>query len=384
MLTMFGGFTLASISIGWSDGTYSHIIDMFTRNQLGHIQVHSEGYLDRPSLYKVIKDYENVGKNIQSIPDVEAWAPRLYAAGLASVGEKSAGIRIIGLDPESENAATHFDKKIARGTVLNDANTHEALLGKGLARILRTTIGGEVVVVSQAADGSIANDIYAIVGIVDTGDEYSDQTGFYLTLQDAQELFALENRVHEIVVIASNLDRIGPLVGEIEDAVSNAALSVAPWQEFAKSFYNAMRADQEGMWISLFVIILIVAVGVLNTVLMSVLERTREYGVLKALGVRPKQIFGLVLTEVNIMATGSIIIGAGLGILINYLLSIHGISYPQSLTYGGFEFQEMYSEVNARSLIIPAITVIVSASLVATFPAIRASRTAPARAMRAH
>ncbi|MFW6160141.1 MAG: ABC transporter permease, partial [Acidobacteriota bacterium] len=161
-------------------------------------------------------------------------------------------------------------------------------------------------------------------------------------------------------------------------------LSVASWKEFAKDFYQAMKADLQGMWIMLFVIILIVAVGVLNTVLMTVLERTREYGVLKALGTKPKQIFLQVILEINIIALASIIIGAGLSLIINHILSIHGINLPYSFTYGGMEFKTMYSEISARSLYIPALTVALAASVVSLFPALRAARIAPGRAMRMH
>jgi putative ABC transport system permease protein len=138
------------------------------------------------------------------------------------------------------------------------------------------------------------------------------------------------------------------------------------------------------MWVMLFVIILIVAVGVLNTVLMSVLERTREYGVLKALGTKPRQIFWQVLVEVNIIAMASIVVGAGLSILINYLLSIHGVSMHTSFTYGGIEFNKFYSQVNAHSLFIPALTVLLAASIISVFPALRAARIDPAKAMRIH
>ena len=115
-LTMFGGFVLAAISIGWSDGSYSYIIEMFTRNRLGHIQVHKKGYLDRPSLYKTIDGYRLAGSKIQGLKGVEAWAPRLYSAGLVSVKEKSATVQVIGIDPDLEQEATRFNKKITQGT----------------------------------------------------------------------------------------------------------------------------------------------------------------------------------------------------------------------------------------------------------------------------
>lgn len=384
VLTMFGGFTLSALSIGWADGTYNRIIAMFTRNRLGHIQIHAKGYLDRPSLYKTISNYEAVGDTLQHIKDVEAWAPRLYSAGLASVSEKSAGVQIIGIDPVRESFATRFEKKIIAGNMFSAQPNHEAILGKGVARTLNANMGDDIVVVSQGADGSIANDLYHIIGLVESGDMTIDQTAMYLNLTDAQDLLVLAGKVHEIAVIADKLKEVGALTRRIRQTLANPNLEITPWQEFAKSFYIAMKADKEGAWVMLFIVILIVAIGVLNTVLMTVLERTREYGVLRAVGTQPSQVFRLVVTEVFLMAIIGIIIGLALSLPLNYLLSQKGIAMPQTFTYGGIEFTHYYSEVNTRSLVIPALTVLFSAVLVSIFPALKAARIAPARALRTH
>jgi ABC-type antimicrobial peptide transport system permease subunit len=143
-----------------------------------------------------------------------------------------------------------------------------------------------------------------------------------------------------------------------------------------------MKADQDGMWIMLAIIMFIVAIGVLNTVLMSVLERRREYGLMKAIGTQPAQIVKLVLAELSIIAIGGVIVGTGLSIFLNWLLSIYGITLPVSMSYGGEDFTHMYSEVNARSVYLPAITVFLSAVLVGIAPAVKAARTEPAKAMR--
>jgi len=145
-----------------------------------------------------------------------------------------------------------------------------------------------------------------------------------------------------------------------------------------------MKADKQGAWIMLFVIILIVAIGVLNTVLMTVLERTREYGVLRAVGTPPLDVFRLVLSEVLVMSLVSIVIGLGVSAPVNYLFSLQGIAMPQPFTYGGMEFARFYTEVNAHSLYVPALTVALSALAVSVFPALRAARVAPAQALRTH
>lgn len=383
-LTIFGGFVLAALSIGISDGTYTSVIDLFTRSRLGHIQIHAQGYLDKPSLYKTIDGFALVGEKIQRLPGVAAWTPRLYSAGLVSVGEKSAGAQIFGIDTEREVSATRFDKKIIAGKIFSQNATSEAILGQGLAKVLHAQVGDEIVVVSQAADGSLANALYHIAGITDSGDEFTDRAAFYLPLAEAQELLALPQRVHEIVILAHDLENVDALTEDIKSALADSGLAVAPWQEFAKSFYEAMQMDQQGTWISLFIILLIVAIGVLNTVLMSVLERTREYGVLKAVGTQPTQIFKLVLYEVNVITVISVLVGAICGVLLNYWLSLNGIALPEPFTFAGVEFRAMYSEVNLRSLMIPAITVIVTANVISLFPSFKAAHIEPARAMRMH
>lgn len=387
-LSMVVGFFLSALFIGWSDGSYNDIIDAFTRNRMGHIQIHEKSYLDRPSLYKTVEDVSTITAKLDETKGVEFWAPRLYSAGLASVGEKSTGVRIIGIDPTHETRMTRFDKKIIQGRNFTPQPSHEAILGKGLAEILKAEVQDEIIIVSQGADGSIANDLYTIVGIVSSGDDLGDRAAFYLHLGDAQELLVLGGRIHEIALTVDKLSRVRQTARLISEKLDDPELSVVPWQVFAKAFYDAMQVDREGMWIELLIIMLIVAVGVLNTVLMSVLERQREYGVLKAIGTKPGQIVKLVLFEVAILALISIIAGSALSLGANSYLAAHGIKMSafsksiENFTYGGMKWDVLRSEVNAQSFLIPAVTVLLSALTVSLFPAFKAARTEPARTMR--
>lgn len=383
-LSMMGGFSLAVIFIGWEDGTYNNIIDEFTRNRLGHIQIHEKTYLDRPSLYKTIDEASNITKKLENAKDIESWTPRLYSAGLASVGEKSAGVQIIGIDPEKETQTTQFKNKITEGRNFSASPSHEAVIGQGLAEILKAKVKDEIVIISQAADGSIANDLYTIVGISSSGDDISDRMSFYLHLREAQELLVLEGRIHEIAITVRKLNQVIKTNNNIAEKINSPELSIEPWQVFAKSFYEAMQADKAGTYVVLIVIVFIVAVGVLNTVLMSVLERRREYGILKAVGTKPSQIIKLVLLEVTILSIICIIIGTGIGYGVNTFLSKHGIKFGEGLTYGGMKFETMKAEINLRSFIIPAVTVLLCAALISLFPAVKAAKTEPAKTMRIH
>jgi len=383
-LAMLGGFVLASFSIAWGDGTYSDVIRSFTHNRMGDIQIHAKGYLDHPSLYKTIRDYQRIGAVAAAQPHVEHWTPRVYAGGLASVGPRTTATRIIGIDLDREIATTGFSGKVISGTVFSSEGIKQAILGKDLAGLLSAGVGGQVAVVSQAADGSVANDLYTIVGLTSTGDVNSDRTDFYLPLKEAQDFLALGNQVHEIAVTVDSTAHAGETASRIAATLADPNLSIEPWQEFAQDFYHAMKADLQGMWIMLFIIILIVAVGVLNTVLMSVLERQREYGVLRALGTRPWEIFRMVIYEADFLALGSVALGSVIALVLNYAFSIHGVTLGEPYSYGGVNFDRFRTELNLRSFLIPAATVMVSALTVAVFPALRAAWTDPARAMRIH
>jgi hypothetical protein len=112
---MIVGFVLTALTIGWTDGSYNDLIDKFTRASFGHIQIHADDYFQKPTLYKTIDNYNEIGEKIMSVENVEAWSPRLYSAGLGSVGDKATGVQVIGIDPALESKATNFPQKIKEG-----------------------------------------------------------------------------------------------------------------------------------------------------------------------------------------------------------------------------------------------------------------------------
>lgn len=381
-LSMVVGFSVGCFFIGWADGTYNHMIDSFTRQRLGHIQIHKQSYRDKPSLYKTIDNLDRVREEMEEAEHVDAWAPRLFSAGLVSVGSKSAGARVIGIDPEKEERTTNFTNKIIKGTYFS-GGAREVILGKDLAKILNAEVGDSIVIVSQAADGSIANDRFHITAVVDTGDPGLNRSGFYLPLKQAQQLFVLSGRVHEIAVTAVDLHHVPELQVELSERLSDTDLNVAGWKEFAHEFYVAMRTDKGGMYVMLVVVVIVVAITVLNTILMSVLERRKEYGVLRAVGTRPGQIVGMVIAETAILGVCCIIIGSIIGFFLNLYFAEHGLELNQPIVWGGVQIKYMKGEVNFKSFYIPALSVLATALAVCFFPARRAARTEPAETMRA-
>lgn len=402
-LSMFVGFVLAGFFIGWADGTYNHMIDKFTRTRLGHIQLHAEGYLDKPTLYKTMGNPEKLGGRIDEVEGTESWAPRIYSAGLVSITEKSAGAQIIGIDPVREERTTSFSNKIVAGryfsgvdgsaadgdsTAAGSSTAGEVIIGKELAKILKGGVGDEIAVFTQAADGSIAENLYTVVGLVDTGDPGLNRSAFYMRLSDARELLVLYNQAHEIAITVTDLRRVEPVTAALREQlegeeIGGTKLDVAPWQEFAEEFYRAMQADKNGMYISLFVVILVVAITILNTILMSVMERQKEYGVLRAVGTRPGSIIRMVVAETSLLAAAAIVLGSIITFLLNSYMAEYGIQLGSPINWGGVQMQYMKGEVNLRSFLLPAFTVLATSLIVCLFPAIKAAHTEPAKTMRA-
>ncbi|MEE2656906.1 MAG: ABC transporter permease [Candidatus Latescibacterota bacterium] len=385
-LMMVGGFTLSSLSIGISDGSYAHLIDMFTRDQTGHLQIHRQGYRQQPSLHATLTADERLVRAIEHQSGFAAWAPRVYAPGLAFLGRKTAGARLVGVDPVREPATTRLKQKISEGRFFAADEGNSIILTCTLAEVLDADIGDEIALIGQGADGSIANDLFSIVGIVGASGRTRVGRTYYLPLDAARRFLSLPRaHVHEIAVVLEDHRDADAAADEIAQRIGAADnLEVAPWRMVEWEFYRAMKVDQEGMWVSLLIIVIIVAIGVLNTVLMSVLERTREFGVLRAMGTPPRALFSMIVLETTFLTLLSLIPAVSLSVILNFWLSQQGISIPNPINYGGVLFSHIYSEVNARVLWLPGLVVLLASVGVSLFPAWRTARIAPADAMRAH
>lgn len=380
-LTMGGGVALFAMALGMGEGSYDYIIDAFTRARTGHIQVHSGDYLDRPSIYKVIRTPDDVGARIGGVPDVRAWAPRVYSSALAFVGPKTSGARVMGVDPVREAATTNLRARVGRGRFLADDAQDEVVISPGLGAAIKADIGDEVAFIAQAADGSIANMLYTVVGFL--GDDAPLEREAYLHIDTAREFLALGDAAHEIAILLSTHQKAGRATGDIRAAVADDTLDVQPWQVVERLFYEAMQTDKQGSWVSVIVIMIIVAVGVLNAVLMAILERSREYAVLRALGTQPWTVFRLVLLETLFIAAASIVGGTLVGVAGNAYLSRNGIPLPTAVQYGGMLFDRVLGAVTWQTIWAPAAVTLATAAVVSVGPAMRAMRVQPATGMRA-
>lgn len=383
-MMMAGGCFLFAIFIGMIDGSYDNLIEMFTRDRTGHIQVHSKGYLDKPSIYKTIDEPESAGDTIKTLDHVLSWAPRVYTPALAFAGKKTTGIKVTGIDPVREGMTTRLKNKIDRGRFISETPRNEIVISKGLSGNLKAGIGDEIAIIAQGVDGSIANNLFTVSGITGKGSGSFGSSVCYMHIKTAQEFLGLPGSVHEIAVVLTDHARTDGTVGLIKNALKDPSLDVEPWQDVESQFYKAMKADIKGNRYAIMVFTIIIAVGVLNTVLMIILERTREFGIMKALGTRPFQIFMLILLETAFLSVFSIIIGIITGILANWYLAVYGITFSTPIEYGGYFFDRLTAKITLKSLVMPAVIIFGTAVFVSVWPALRAARIVPVKAIRSN
>jgi len=390
LLSMGGGFFLLCLTLSMSEGSYSNIINIFTQDHTGHVQVHKDNYLERPSLYKTINHADALIDELEQQEDVIGVAPRIYGPSLAYGKNKTFPAQVIGIDPQRESRTTRLENKVQQGSYIQNKASADgyfpAMIGYSLAKNLHLTIGDELVLISQGIDGSIANDIFEITAIVGDASSY-ERMNVYISLLAMREFLSMQggekSQVHELAIILASQNQARSFALKTQQQLGNSDLSVQPWQVVESSFYNSMQADKKGSYVSMGIIIFIVSIGVLNTILMGTLERTREFGVLKAIGTRPLAVFNLIMLESFVLAMVSCVIGLLLALPVCIWLASSGIPMPEPIDMGGIIFDTMLGEVSWFVVLLPSAVVILSTLLVSFIPAIRAAKISPLKALQA-
>ncbi|RJO65879.1 MAG: ABC transporter permease [Myxococcales bacterium] len=344
---------------------------------LGYVQIHAPEYRETPSLYKRIADPDKLVARIDS--EGYTAAPRLFANGLAAFGNSSAGAQLRGVDPVLEAKATRLPHHIRLGNWLSADDPKGVVLGSKLALNLGAKIGDEIVIVSQAADGSLANDLYKVRGVLKSAGEEIDRAGFFLTLQAFRELMVLPEGAHEIVVSL-------PEEADLDAATARIA-ALAPqdevlnWRKLNPALAEMIELSEASMIPLIVIVYIAIGIVVLNAMLMAVFERIREYGVMKALGIGPWRVFILVVLETLFMAVGASIVGVAFGAPVMALLSRYGLdltAFGDSAAIGGVALEMVWRTAPSfEAVFTPMILLTLLALLAAVYPAWKAARLNP-------
>ncbi|MCO4772855.1 MAG: ABC transporter permease [Deltaproteobacteria bacterium] len=367
------------ISVGFMEGLRAAVVD----RQLGHVQLHHVDYPASASPYDTVPDASTLLAKLKADDGVTEAAPRVLGFGLfGGDGEEAATGMFMGVDPAAESNLTGMADRVTEGAWLS-SSAPSAVIGYRLARDLKLAVGDELLVVTNALDGSIGDRVYPVVGIYKTTNLALDD-GAMFPLPVAQELLVLDDAIHEIVLLTEDADTIDEKLDGLTALVGDEVM-LRPWWEISPE--TVQMLGLQGVTILMFAVIIIgiSAFLIINTLLMSVYERTREFGVLAAVGTRPRQIVGLVLAESFLLATLSALIGLGLGLPLDYYLATKGLDLGME---EGFQLSgvvldpHVYAEVTPDTVIVPVLALFLVGVVGGLWPAIRASRLDPVTAIR--
>ncbi len=367
-------------------GSYQMMIDGSLASFTGHIQVQHRDYLEQQHMYQDVPAVSALAGQLRALPGVEAASARAEAFALASSAERSFGILLTGVQPDTEPAVSTFPGKLSDGRYLNSSDEEAIVIGSVLARNLKVGVGDELTFLGSGRDGSFAAGVATVVGIIDSGLEEVDRNMAQVPLGWFQQVFAMGDAGHAVVVRASSLEQVQSTAGALRALPAPGdELAVLDWETLVPGLRQAIQSDMTSAWFTYSVLVVLVAFGVLNTQLMSVLERTREFGVMLALGMSPGRLARLVGIETLLLAA----LGLGLGLLggglLSWYLSVAGFIYPgveemmERFMLGG----RIYPEVSLVSMLIGPLAVFVGAMLAALYPALRLFRLRPVAAMQA-
>lgn len=314
--------TLASIAFGLAAILFVQsliktiqlqLIEKATSVFTGHVQVVAKGVDDYKLPDKYLKDIVRVEKAAAALPGLRDYGKRLHVTGLASSSEDSAGVLLCGVEPGKERRITSMHSYKTQGEYLGDASAPEAYIGTKLAEQLGLRLGGDLVLMASASDGSIGAERFKITGIFHTGSHTFDAQLVYVPLASLQGMLALEGRINNLVVRLEDPQKIHEARSLLAAELSDLPVEAVTWEQIDHELVGIRRYQNALLSVVLAVVFAIVALGVANTLLMSMFERLREFGVLRALGARPSFIVRTVLLESFLLCLCGTLLGVALG-----------------------------------------------------------------------
>lgn len=377
----FAGFIMilfASLMQGLLQGSEKNAVSM----DLGDIQIHATDYREDPDLYKAIKDPDRI---LSALSKAGFYATkRLYGFGLAAAGSTSSGVQVRGIDLSTESTVTQINHHLFKGAWLQTDDPRGVVLGRKLAKTLGVDIGQEIIFVGQATDGSMANDIYKVKGILKSVGEEMDRTGMFMTSKSFRALFILPDGAHEISVMRPDRTM------DLERATTKVA-SLAPgnetmnWKQLKPVIARILDLADSQMIILVTITYTAVAMLILNAMLMTVFERIRELGIMKALGVTPWQLMMLVYAETFVQVFAASILAVLSGCAMSRYFEHHGIdlsSLAEGVSFGGVAVDPVWrAYLTVEAVAVPVCFLFIMSFLAVLYPALKAALIQPVKAI---
>jgi ABC-type lipoprotein release transport system permease subunit len=385
VLTIALGLAFDILMRGIGDGFHEQMVDNSVRAGIGHIEIHRTGYRHDPALSKTLPGVPLLESVVPQTPHLRGYSFRVLGDGLASTAENSAGVSVVGIVPQAERSVTTIDRAVIAGRFLDDAMSRPILIGERLSQSLEARLNDKVVLMAQAADGAMGAQLFRVAGIFRSGSPELDRGVVYLLRRDAQSLFSLGGGLTEAALLLDSSESVPAALQFLSGRLSGQAVEVLPWYAIEPFLRQFIEMDDAFFYIIVLILFVVISVGILNTVMMSVFERVREFGMMMALGAKPRQVVRLVVQEAAVLAVLGAALGAVLGSASTLVFAYAGIDlsgYAEGASALGITTTVIHPQLTPRNLIFSDLSVVAVVLLVAFYPAIKAAGLRPVEAIR--
>ena len=381
LLSVIVGIIAMNVLDGLMNGMVNQMLFNQVNTNVSHVQIHKKGFKDNKLVQNFIPDYHKVEEVVKSDPRVKAYSKRVIAFGLVSSASNSTGVYIYGIIPNDEAKVSIIKSSVSQGSYLSGA-AHEILISERLAEKLNVGIGDKVVIMSNTTEGNIGSDLFRITGLFKTFSSEFDKTNVYIPLKSAQQLLGIGDNIYEFAIVANNYLDAPAIASSLAKSLGND-YEVLSYKDILPFLVLQLDMYKQLSFIITLIVSLALIFGIINTMLMAVFERVREFGVLMSIGMKNGKIFLMILTEALILGIVGTIIGTGSGLLIQLPLLHTGINlslFAQSLNSFGVG-AIIYPIISPGNTFVTFITIPIVTVIGAIYPAIRAIRLQPVYAL---
>ena len=385
MLAIAFGAALLVFSIGFQLGQYDLMIKGSVSIYEGLIQVQKKGYLDEPKMRNSIEDIQSLAKQLRNKTSIDSISARANGFALVSSEKRSYGTLIAGVETAYEKLVSIIPGTVREGHYLSSDTAQEIIIGKSLAKNLQIMIGDELTLMGNGRDGSIAATILPVVGIYQSGSKELDRNLIQMPIKTFQETFGMGTHGHAIVFFHDDVKQVSLFKQEINQIIpDNKSLVTLTWDELQPGIKQAIELDYSSGWFMYLVLVAVITFSILNTFLMSVLERTREFGIMLALGYKPLNIGKLVMLEAFILTLFALALGTLIGLSINLYFAYYGLSFEgmEEIASVYNMPSTLYPQISLESILIGPLVIFIFTIISALYPAIKIRKLQPVEAMR--
>jgi ABC-type lipoprotein release transport system permease subunit len=384
LLAIVLGLVLLLLFDGMITGSDQAIFGNAVRLYGGNIQIHAPGYRVKASQLPMypLENADSIVQAATAQPEVATAAKRINTGGFITSSEGSFPVSITGIQPSVEQPVSIQAENIIQGRFLADDEGDAIVIGQGLADLLKVNVGDRVNLTGRSKRGQMRQRTMTVIGIYDLGMREAEEGAVFMSLPEAQTLYNLRREATEVAVTLHDMNQEQAVLNTLQNQLPNA--EVDSWQTLKPEIRETMDTKQVFTSVMGLIIILIASIGILNLMMMAAFERTREMGVLAALGLKSRQIMGLFLLEGALIGVVGAVIGCVLGSLLVAWIGQVGIDYSTASGMGEMTAlmgDRLYPRVTLLSVVSRGVIVAVIATLASLYPAWQASRKEPAEAL---